>query len=452
MTLRNRFTLISSLTFGIFSVITAVIIFWAFYDSSRNFYYNSLQNIALTSAIYYLEKDELPQDRHAQIKSEYNNLIRNTNVAVYDSNNKVAFGENINDHNIHLQQLNLVRMNKRTQFMSRNHFYYGIYYPDNQGDFVVFVKSSNAQFKAQITRLLIITVSVLLLGFLAIFLLSRHLSKIVYKPISDVVKKVNDADYSNITEAITSSGTHDEIDELINSYNKLLSRISESMLVQQNFINYVSHEFKTPLAAISGNLEVFAQKDRTPEEYKEVVRSALEQVYEIERIINNLLLMSGVSKMENAHQFFRLDELVFKIYENIKSKAKELDVHLNIDLNVKNAQLLAFNGNETLLHLGLYNIVENAVKYSPGSKVEILFSEDEGHLKLKVEDHGKGIPMEDIGKITETFFRGRNVGNISGSGIGLSLSKTIFDFHQIKMQITSTENSGTSVALLFPAT
>lgn len=450
MTLRNRFTLISSLTFGVFSVVTSLIIFYTFYDSSRNFYFNALQNVALTSAIYYLEKDELPTTRHAHIKAEYRNVIQNTNVAVYNQDNQVAFGKNLKDRNIHTQQLNTVRKNKRTQFMSKDYFYYGIYYKDNQGNFVVFVRSSNAAFQSQIFQLSVIILSVLLIGFVGIYLLSRYLSGIVYKPVSEVANRINLADYNDISKAITTTNTNDEINDLINAYNKLLGRISESVMVQQNFINYVSHEFKTPLAAISGNLEVFAQKDRSPEEYKKVTGDVLNHVFEIERILNNLLLMSGLKKLEESHQLFRLDELIFKICHSFEGPGKAIpafDIRILIDDHHK----LEFCGNETLLHLAIYNIIENAVKYSEGKEeVTITILEEGSQLCLTVSDHGKGIPVQDLPKITGTFYRAANVGDTKGSGIGLSLSKAIFDHHHITMSVQSREDFGTTVALRFP--
>ncbi|WP_419868992.1 HAMP domain-containing sensor histidine kinase [Chryseobacterium sp. CT-SW4] len=450
MTLRNRFTLISSLSFGIFAIITFVIVFFAYYDSTKVFYFEKLRNTALISAIYYLEKDELPTDRHAEVKKEYNNLIANRMVAVYDENNQVTFGKNLHDGNIQEKHLKTARESKRVQFMSDNYFYYGIFYHDNQGDFVVFAKASNDSFKAQMLRLSIIMLSVLIVGLLAIYFLSRYLSKIVYKPISNVVKLINNVDYNNISQAITTTNTHDEIEELIRSYNKLLKRISESVSVQQNFINYVSHEFKTPLASISGNLEVFAQKDRTPQEYKAVTKEVLENVYEIENILNNLLLMSGLTKLEQFHQQVRVDELIWKIYEKLNPKAKENLSSITIHLNVKNSSLLELPGNETLLYLALYNIVENAVKYSRQNPVAITISENEGQLNVEVKDHGRGISEEDLGNITETFYRGGNVDNIKGSGIGLSLSKAIFDHHHIVMSIQSELNKGTEVLLVFP--
>ncbi|MGN7865215.1 ATP-binding protein [Chryseobacterium sp. 22458] len=451
MTLRNRFTLISSLSFGIVSIITSAVIFFAYYDSTKIFYFEKLRNTALISAIYYLEKDELPKDRHAQIKKEYNHLIQNNRVAVYNRNNEVTFGHNLKDKNIKPAHLQAVRNNKGIQFMSDNQFYYGIFYPDNQGDFVVFVKSPNDSFQSQILRLAIIMLSVLVMGLLAIYFLSRYLSKVVYKPVSNVVERINKAEYNNISTAITSTNTNDEIDELIKSYNKLLGRISENVLLQQNFINYVSHEFKTPLAAISGNLEVFAQKDRTPEEYRKVAKESLDNVYEIENILNNLLLMSGMTKLETSHKQVRIDELIWKIYEKLESRAKEKNSSIKIQLQVTKSSLLEIPGNETLLYLALYNIVENAIKYSFDKPVVITLSEKGNQLYIEVRDEGRGVPADDLMKISETFYRGKNVDTVKGSGIGLSLSKSIFDHHHIVMKIDSVVNVGTSVLLEFPA-
>jgi len=312
------------------------------------------------------------------------------------------------------------------------------------------VESVNRQLTTQNLRLVFKTINSLLIGLLAIYFLSRYLSKVVYKPISNVVELINKVEYNNISTAITSTNTNDEIEDLIKSYNKLLGRISENVLLQQNFINYVSHEFKTPLAAISGNLEVFAQRDRTPEEYREVAKESLENVYEIENILNNLLLMSGMTKLESSHKQMRVDELIWKIYEKLEPKAKENNSSIKIQLQVTKPALLEFPGNETLLYLAIYNIVENAIKYSYDKPVVLTLSEKENHLYIEIRDEGRGIPTEDLVKISETFYRGKNVDTVKGSGIGLSLSKSIFDHHHIVMKIDSVVNIGTTVLLKFP--
>lgn len=449
MTLRNRFTLISSLSFGVVAIITFLIVFLAYYDSTKNSYFKELKNVSFIAAIYYLEKDELPQYKHAEIKKEYRSLIESQMVSVYDKNDSVSFGKLVNDKAITRNYLDFARKNKSVQFMAGDYFYYGIYYPDNQGDFVVVVKASAQEFQSQIFRLLVIVLLVLILGLITIFFLSRYLSKIVYQPLSNVVKQINSADYNSISRAITSSNTNDEIDELIKSYNKLLGRISENILVQQNFINYVSHEFKTPLASISGNLEVFAQKDRSPEEYQQVVKESLKDVFYIESILNNLLMMSGLRDKEHTFSKFRLDEVIWNIYENLQPKALQSKSTIKVSLEVKDSSLLEFNGNETLLHLAIYNLVENAIKYSAQKPIELLLSDDNSYLQIIIKDHGIGIDKEELNKITTTFYRGKNVDNIKGSGIGLSLTKSILDYYSIELKINSNIGEGTSVELGF---
>ncbi len=94
--------------------------------------------------------------------------------------------------------------------------------------------------------------------------------------------------------------------------------------------------------------------------------------------------------------------------------------------------------------------MENAVKYSYGKPVVITLSERNNQLYIEVRDEGRGIPADDLVKITETFYRGKNVDQVKGSGIGLSLSKSIFDHHHIVMKIDSAVDTGTNVLLEFP--
>lgn len=448
MKIRNRLTLISSLTFGFVFIIASVLIYFAFYNSSEKVVFKELQKTCLLSAIYYLEKDELPHYEHSAIKEQFEENIQNDIVRVYDLNNVIVYGEKETDRNISPENLGFIRRNKKLSFKSNNHFYYGIFYNDNQGDFVVFVKTKSEVFKSQTNRLMVIMIVVLFAGLLLIFLLSRLLSNIAYRPITKVISQVNSMELSSLDEPISSSNTNDEIQDLITTFNNLLSRLSDTFAIQKNFINYVSHEFKTPLASISGNLEVFAQKERTPEEYQKVTSEALENVYHIEEILNNLMMLSGLKTIHQENETFRIDETLWDINDKI------FEIHDNqeigIDLNVENEGLLSVKGSEVQIRLALYNLIENAVKYSDGNPIKISLSEINSQLQIIIQDYGKGIQKEDLHYVQQTFYRGKNVGNIKGSGIGLSLATIIFKQNNIQFSIDSQENSGTRITLLFP--
>lgn len=448
MKIRNRLTLISSATFGFVFIIASVLIYLAFYNSSEKVVFKELQKTCLLSGIYYLEKDELPHYEHSAIKEQFEENIQNDIVRVYDLNNTIVYGEKEADRNINPKELEFVRKNKKLSFKSNNHFYYGIFYNDNQGDFVVFVKTKSEVFKSQTNRLLVIMIIVLFAGLLFIFFLSRLLSNIAYRPITEVISQVNSMELNSLDQPISSSNTNDEVQDLITTFNNLLSRLSDTFAIQKNFINYVSHEFKTPLASISGNLEVFAQKDRTPEEYQKVTSEALENVYHIEEILNNLMMLSGLKTITPENETFRIDETLWNINDKIFEAYDRQEIR--IDLEVKDEKLLSVKGSELQLQLALYNLIENAVKYSDGNPIKISLSETDGQLQITIQDYGKGILKEDLDYIQQTFYRGKNVGNVKGSGIGLSLATIIFKQNNIQFSIYSKENAGTLITLLFP--
>lgn len=449
MKLRNRLTYLSSLAFGIIFICTSLLVYVVFYNSSEKMYFNNLKSTSLLTAFYYLEKDEMPKSQHSNVRKEFKNTVNSSMVAIYNSKNEIEYGALYNDSNITVADLNKVRKLQNIRFKRDASFYYGIYYPDNQGDFVVFVKTSSEAFQKQANNLLLIILAVLCLGLISIFILSKRLSKLAYKPIQQVINQINQIDYSNLKQEITTTNVHDEVDELIQTYNQLISRLSENFLIQKNFINYVSHEFKTPLTAISGNLEVFAQKERTPEEYQLVVKDALKNVYKIESILSNLLLMSGISQVNTSNSFFRIDEVLWNILDILNNQTTSNQGRINVELHVENAILLEIQGNETLLQLALFNLIENALKYSYPKTVVISLEESNGHLQIQIRDEGIGILESDLELIGQTFFRGKNVTNIKGNGIGLSLAILIFEQHHISFHIQSTYGIGTTITLLF---
>ncbi|MVX35956.1 sensor histidine kinase [Myroides sp. LoEW2-1] len=449
MKLRKRLTLYSTFTFGIVFFITSLVIFIAFYQKTMYSTISQLKNTTLLSGIYYLEQDELPSYEHSAIKEEFRATIQSVNVAIFNNKNKVEYGHLLGDENITSAILELVRNNKEYYFTTKDYFYHGIFYPDNQGDFVVFIKESKEDFNEQLSSLVLILLSVFTLGIISIYFLSKYLSNVAYKPFKKVIDQVNSINYNNFQEGIEVPDTKDELAELITTYNKLLHRLSEGIIIQKNFINYASHEFKTPLTAISGNLEVFAQKDRTPEEYKKVANDALENVYRIESILSNLLLLSGLNNKENTKEEIRIDEVVWDIFDALQPKVNKLNTQLNLQFEVKDFNILKIYGNHTLIHLALYNIIENAVKYSQKKPIDISLLTDNNRLKLIVKDYGRGIEQDDLPLVRQTFYRGKNVGDIKGHGIGLSLALRIFEQHNIEVDIQSKAGEGTCITLLF---
>ncbi|WP_281232867.1 sensor histidine kinase [Flavobacterium gelatinilyticum] len=449
MKIRNRFTLISSLTFSVVFVIASLITYFSFYSYSEKIVYNELQKTCLLTGIFYLEKDELPENQHLIIGQQFRENSLEIATRVYNEKNQIVYGDKTSDHNINASKLDYIRKNRKLSFKSKHHFYFGSYYHDNQGDFVVFVKKNDTDFKTMTDRLLIIMILVLISGLVSIYLVSRVLSNLAYSPIKNIINQVNEIQASSLDKQIVSPNTKDDIQELIETYNNLLKRLSDTFIIQKNFINYVSHEFKTPLTAISGNLEVFAQKDRTSAEYKEMSQKVLENVYQIEDTMNTLMMLSGLRENMELNEIFRVDELVWDINDQL-SASYHLKGQIQIALEVGNDKLLSIQGNSNEIKIALFNIIENAVKYSDGNPIKISLLEQNQQLKIVIEDQGKGISEDDLQFIKQTFYRGKNVNDIKGSGIGLTLANVIFKQNNIEFTITSKKGVGTTVTLVFP--
>ncbi len=449
MKIRNRFTLISSLTFSVVFVIASLITYFSFYSYSEKIVYNELQKTCLLTGIFYLEKDELPENQHLIIGQQFRENSLEIVTRVYNKENQIVYGDKTIDNNINKTRLDYIRKNRKLSFKSKHHFYFGSYYHDNQGDFVVFVKKNDTDFKTMTDRLLIIMILVLISGLVSIYLVSRLLSNLAYSPIKNIINQVNEIQASSLDKQIVSPNTKDDVQELIETYNNLLKRLSDTFIIQKNFINYVSHEFKTPLTAISGNLEVFAQKDRTSAEYKEMSQKVLENVYQIEDTMNTLMMLSGLRENMELNEIFRVDELVWDINDQL-SASYQLKGQIQIVLEVGNDKLLSIQGNSNEIKIALFNIIENAVKYSDGNPIKISLLKQNEQLKIVVEDQGKGISEDDLQFIKQTFYRGKNVSNIKGSGIGLTLANVIFKQNNIEFTITSKKGAGTTVTLVFP--
>lgn len=451
MKIRTRLTYIATLIFGVVFSLASGMVYIMFYNASERIIYNELERSTRLSALFFLEEDELPLSEFQEVERKFNRFVQqNPEVRLYNEDDVIQYGNPSVDTVIDRDLLADVRAKGSTSFKAGDFYYHGIFYHDNQGDFVIFIKEEHAFFREQGRRLLLILVGVLLAGLVAIFVLSRTLSGIAYRPVSRVIDEVRAIELDSLDQSLTIPNTQDEIQELLLTFNDLLRRLADSFHIQRNFINYVSHEFRTPLAGIVGSLEVHMMKeDRSHDEQKQVIEDAIAQVYHIKAILNTLMELSGLRDEAPAYAQLRVDELIWDILEKDRGARFGL-VSVHVEVTAEDQTSLNLQGNATQLEIAITNLLDNAAKYSGGKRVDVrLFREGRG-LLVTIEDQGPGIPAEEVQRITRPFYRGTNVRDIPGKGIGLSISGIIFKQHGVEVDIHSQPGSGTTVRLCFP--
>lgn len=446
MKIQTRQSIYMSIAFGVVFSIVSFLVYVLYADKARNAVYKNLEKTANLVALFHLEEDELNSKEFEPIKRQFEEIVSETSYQLYNEFDSVIFGNRY--ENIDSSILQKIRQRKHLNFTTATNYCYGIFYEDNQGDFIIITKEAQTFLNEQLASLLWILVSALLMGLITVILLSRWLSRIAYKPISNIMEQVNSFSLDNPDGKIESPDTKDELQELTETFNHLLERISETFVIQKNFVYYVSHEFRTPLTSMQGNLEVFSLKDRNPKEYEELSQKLISQIRQLEEILNTLLIISNLSKDTDSNTEFRIDELIWEIIEKLSVQYTTPKINVIIDIPSQDENILAITKNRTQLLMALFNIIENAIKYS-GKVVDIRIYKESGCLYLSIQDQGIGIPVEGLENIGKPFYRANNTNHIQGRGIGLSIALHILDNNGIKYEIDSKINVGTNVVVYF---
>jgi len=223
-----------------------------------------------------------------------------------------------------------------------------------------------------------------------------------------------------------------------------LQHEQELMAMQRNFISIASHEFRTPLSIIDGHAQRFIKmKDQLPPEQIEEragkIRSAVvEMTSLIDNLINSTRLFDGQPEL-----YFHPAEMdLASVLHKVCSEHQEIAPAIKIDLKIMERSLKMV-GDAKLLMQMFGNLLSNAVKYSAaGGKITVSATRDSGLMIVKVQDHGIGIPKKDIAALFERYFRGSNVSDISGTGIGLYLARMVTTLHNGTIKVESVEGEG----------
>lgn len=447
MKIRTRLSIFSSIAFGVVFAFTSMIIYGMYSRKAGQSIYSNLEKTSYITAFFFLEEDELNRTEFAKVQQQFEESVVGNQIQVYDQWNRICYGDQNTSTPISI--LDEIRSKKRLAFEYDQSLCFGIFYEDNQGDFVVISRERKELLDGQIQQLLWILLFCFLAGMLAIVLLSRWLSQIAYRPFSKIIQEVKGISTSDLSVQIASPETKDELQDLTDTFNELLAKISETFTIQRNFVSYVSHEFKTPLASMFGNLEVFSLRERSPEEYAQLSEKLITQIYHMEEVLNTLLVLSDLRKDTDLNLQVRVDELIWEIIAKVSERHTHSKVSVHSSITAEHQALLTVTADTTQLFMALFNLIENAVKYSNGKVVDINLFEKDNRLHLSIVDKGIGIPEEELPHVSKPFYRADNASNVQGSGIGLSISLKIFERNNIQYQITSNITTGTTVSLTF---
>lgn len=288
-----------------------------------------------------------------------------------------------------------------------------------------------------------VMIATFLIGQVLIFLVGRFYAQRALSPVQRLIRDIKETSAANLSRRAQTGNNRDEIAQLARSFNEMLDNLQTSFQTQRNFIANASHEMRTPLTAISGQLEVLLLKSRTPEEYAAALRSLRDDMHALNRLADRLLMMAQAENKAPTSTFapVRVDEVLWQA----RSEVQRIDPTYAVDIDmtcVEDEADLLVSGNENLLRSLLTNLMENACKYSGDHRARVRLVSTPTELAVEVEDHGIGIAPEDHERVFEPFYRANNTGGAKGHGIGLSLARRIAELHGGRVVLESSIGSG----------
>jgi heavy metal sensor kinase len=274
------------------------------------------------------------------------------------------------------------------------------------------------------------------------------------QPVNDVAQAAQKITGSNLSLQIPLRGAGDELDHLIGSFNRMTTRLEDSFEQIRRFSTDVSHELRTPLTAIRGQLEVGLFTAQTPEQYRDAMVNALEDVEQLSSIVRALLLLSQAESGQVVLQKTMVDlgDVAEDVVDQFQIPAEEK--HVRLTARIEPGVVIV--ADRTQIERLFSNLLSNAVKYTTaGGTVQVRVRQDEEKNwgRIEIEDTGVGIPEENLPHIFDRFYRVRNAETnlIQGLGLGLSFVAWIVKAHGGQIEVTSTAGAGTRFTIRLPA-
>ena len=316
---------------------------------------------------------------------------------------------------------------------------------------IVYVPENATMFiDAIITEMTFLIIVILLLVGIIIFVIAN----LVSKRIVDFTDKITSMSDDGILDEKLDISGHDEISRLGEAFNTMSEKVVNLEHQRVQFVSDASHELKTPLSSIKLMADSIIQTPDIDVEYvREFMIDINNEVDRLNRIVNKLLYITKMdvrSEEDDKHlELVSLNDIVQGIEKNLQPLAKKADITLVFSTPGE----IFLMANKDVLWQGIYNIVDNAIKYTDSDGyVLVAMEQSGGNVIIEIRDTGVGISPEEKDKIFDRFYRvdkarSRETG---GTGLGLSIALGAVKFHGGTIELESEEGKGSTFKIILP--
>jgi two-component system heavy metal sensor histidine kinase CusS len=293
-------------------------------------------------------------------------------------------------------------------------------------------------------------ISIIILGIAGATGVGVIVARKALSPLQQITGVAEQITIERMSERIDPLRWPTELRRFAVAFNGMLNRLEDSFTRLTQSASNLAHELRTPINNLLGEADVALSRQRSPEEYQKIIESSVEEYHRLFHLIDNMLFLARAENPSTRIEFLLFDPLeeirkVCSFYEAIA------DEHGAVIVCQGSGRLY---GNQLMFSRIIANLVANALYYSPpGVKIDIFVKEaPDRYLEVYITDTGYGMEEYEVSHIFDRFYRGENLRTLhpEGSGLGLSIVKSVMDLHGGAIEIESSPSKGTIILLRFP--
>ena len=462
MNLRTRLALTFIIAVSPVLLLFLAYFYYYFYRSMQEDFSDTLRNRGITMTHLLLEKKAFSGSLLRRIDEDTYTTYSNRRVAIYDIHDKLLYdsGELNNLHKskagpiITPALLAQIARQKEVQIADGPRSGVGLLLHQPNGYYHKVVSYAIDDYgRNKLRGAILVSAASFLVAFLVVIGLSQLFARRSIKPIADIIQQIERISVSNMEARLVSRNNGDELARLAATFNEMLDRIS-NFEMQRSFVSNASHELRTPLTLITNQIEVALIKPRTDEEYREMLRSILEDIDKLNALSNGLLELAqfDVKHMQVTWSTLDLGEVLYEAVATILHKNPDYNVTFMTDSQDEDASMPStqIRAEASLLTMAFINLIENGCKFSPDHQARIRLVINPATVQVTIDDQGIGIAASELDYIFQPFYRATNARVVKGNGIGLSLTEKIIKLHGGSIAVQSQLSVGTTFVISLP--
>lgn len=453
MNLKQRFSIIFSSLFSIVLALMMIILLSLFEQFRAEEFKQRLQEKAETTVKLLMDVEEVDKQLLKIIDQNTINTLYDEKVLIFNENFELIYSS-LDDAVLTWNKADLEYLKVHQESFKRigDDEFYGAYYDSHKNKFYALVKAEDKYGFSKLIYLRYLLIGSYIISNLLVWGLSFYLSKISLSPLDDVTNKIKEITEKNLNVRLSVKKNKDEISALSTSFNQMIDRIEKSYKKQKEFTSNASHELRTPISRIVSQLEnIIIQNNKIDEALIRNIKSIAEDSYQLSELVSSLLILSRIDEAEKVKfiNTYRLDEIIFNSSTTVSKSYPDYKLNFFINNAEDDDINLEIPADESLLKIAFLNLLKNAYLYSNDGTVYCTITPNRNSIQISIKNKGTVPDVEDTDVLFQSFYRGSNSANKTGSGLGLGITKRIVQYHSGEIRYNRPDNNTNEIIINF---